>query len=394
LTEGLRVDTNTAEVARDLQRYGFRVAEALSVADDIDSLAAALKRMTGQYSLVVVTGGLGPTHDDITRDAAAKALGIGLHPNAALTEFLQPFLDRHADSGAAPQILSQALVLDGAAILSPTTGTAAGQVVPTGAGSLILLPGPPREMRPMLASWLRRLDPVRAAAVDLGVTGWPESDVQLAAQRALVGHAGVGLTVLARPGDVRVLLLDEGAGDAGLMAACESVASEIGAACYSVAGETLAETVVRLSATAGLTVASAESCTGGMVCSAITDVPGSSAVFLGGIVAYANTAKTNLLSVPDALIARHGAVSEQTALAMAEGARVRFGADIAVSTTGVAGPSGGTADKPVGLVWLAVATRSHMSAFEMRMSAADRYAVRSRATARALDLIRREVLGR
>lgn len=393
LTEGLRVDTNTAEVARDLQRYGFRVAEAVSIADDVASLAVALARLTAQHALVVVTGGLGPTHDDITRDAAAKALGIGLHPDASLTRFLQPFLARHADSGAAPQVLSQALVLDGAAILSPTTGTAAGQVVPTEAGVLVLLPGPPREMRPMLALWLSRLVPVRAAAMDLGVTGWPESDVQLAAQRGLVGHTEIGLTVLARPGDVRVLLLDEGAGATGLAAARDSVALEIGTACYSVTGETLAETVVRLSTAAHLTLATAESCTGGMVSSAITDVEGSSAVLLGGVVAYANSAKTSLLSVPDALLARHGAVSEQTALAMAEGARARFGADIAVSTTGVAGPGGGTADKPVGLVWLAVATSSRTSAYEMRMSSADRYAVRSRATARALDLIRREALG-
>jgi nicotinamide-nucleotide amidase len=198
---------------------------------------------------------------------------------------------------------------------------------------------------------------------------------------------------LARPGDVRILLLDEGAGETGLAEARTAVAEEVGAACYSYTGESLAESVVRVCVSAGLTLAAAESCTGGMVCSAITDVPGSSSVLLGGVVAYANSAKIELLSVPPGLLEQCGAVSERTALAMAEGARMRFGADVAVSTTGIAGPDGGTAEKPVGLVWLAVATAGGARAWEMRMSAGDRYAVRARATARALDLVRREILG-
>jgi nicotinamide-nucleotide amidase len=393
LTEGLRVDTNTAEIARDLQRYGFRVAEAVSLGDDVAAVSDSLRRLTRRYSLVVTTGGLGPTHDDVTRDAVSAALGIGLVADSGLTAFLQPFLSRHSDPGAAAQILSQALVLEGAEILPPTTGTAAGQVVPTEGGFLVLLPGPPREMRPMLASWLERFSSERAAVVDMGVTGLPESDVQLAAQRALAGRTGIGLTVLARPGDVRILLLDEGAGETGLAEARTAVAEEVGAACYSYTGESLAESVVRVCVSAGLTLAAAESCTGGMVCSAITDVPGSSSVLLGGVVAYANSAKIELLSVPPGLLEQCGAVSERTALAMAEGARMRFGADVAVSTTGIAGPDGGTAEKPVGLVWLAVATAGGARAWEMRMSAGDRYAVRARATARALDLVRRSILG-
>jgi nicotinamide-nucleotide amidase len=192
---------------------------------------------------------------------------------------------------------------------------------------------------------------------------------------------------------VRILLLDEGAGEAGLAEAGSAVAAEVGTACYSSTGESLAETVVRAYISAGLTLAAAESCSGGMVCSAITDVPGASSMLLGGVVAYANSAKIELLSVPPGLLAQFGAVSEQTALAMAQGAREAFGADVAVSTTGVAGPDGGTAEKPVGLVWLAVATAGGSRAWEMRMSAGDRYAVRARATARALDLVRREIIG-
>ena len=149
---------------------------------------------------------------------------------------------------------------------------------------------------------------------------------------------GIGLTVLAKPGDVRVILLDEGAGAHGISQAADAVAAQIGPACYSTTGESLAEAVVRAAVSAGATVCTAESCTGGMVSAALTDIPGSSAMLLGGVVAYANSAKIDLLDVPPGLLAQYGAVSEETARAMAEGARERFGADLAVAITGVAGP--------------------------------------------------------
>jgi len=393
LVEGLSVDTNTAEIARQLQRCGYRVAEAVSVGDDVARLAAVLARLAAAHELVVTTGGLGPTHDDVTRDAASDALGISLVPNAELSAFLGPFVARHSDPDAAEQVLTQALVLEGAEVLAPTNGTAAGQVVPTPAGKLVLLPGPPREMRPMLANWLSRFPTLRAAPAELGVTGMPESDVQLAVQRVLVTHPRVELTVLAKPGDIRVLLLDEGAGDAGLARAASAVQTAIGPACYSAAGESLAEALVRIATAADVRIATAESCTGGMACAAITDVAGASNVLAGGIVAYANSAKTDLLDVPPGLLAQYGAVSEETARAMAEGARRRFGADVAVSTTGVAGPGGGTSEKPVGLVWFAVATANSTHSTMRQFAGADRFAVRARSTAVALDLLRREILG-
>ena len=190
LVEGLRVDTNTAQIARDIQRYGYRVIETVSVGDDVAILSACLSRLCAVHDLVITTGGLGPTHDDITREAASGALGTALIPDPGLLAFLQQFLARHSNPDAAEQVLSQALVLEGAEILPATNGTAAGQVVPTEAGRLVLLPGPPREMRPMLADWLGLQTTVRAEVADLGVTGLAESDVQLAAQRALAGFAG------------------------------------------------------------------------------------------------------------------------------------------------------------------------------------------------------------
>lgn len=397
LVEGLRVDTNTAEIARDISRFGFRVTEATSVGDDDYQLAETIARLCAHNPLVVVTGGLGPTHDDVTREAAARALGLPLIPDPALLAFLEPFVKRHHDAASAEQVRTQALVLEGARVLAPTNGTAAGQVVPTPAGHLVLLPGPPREMRPLLVRALESYTPSRAPAADLGVTGLAESDVQHAAQRALAEFDGITLTVLAKPGDVRVVLLDTGAGGRVLDLAAPAVARELGDACYSTDGETLAQALVRHAKERRVTLAAAESCTGGMVAAAITDVPGASEVFLGSAVTYSNQAKTELLGVDPHVLATHGAVSEPVAAQMAARGRARFGADVCVSITGIAGPDGGSDEKPVGLVWFGLDSArpgGNAQQFSRTFGAGGRDSVRARATAAALDLLRREVLRR
>ena len=289
LVEGLRIDTNTAEIAREVSRRGFSVTEAVSVADDEAVLAQVLRRLVSECALVVVTGGLGPTHDDVTREAAAAALGREMRSDPALVAALADVVARHTHPDSAEQVLTQALVIEGATVLLPTTGTAPGQVIDTPAGSLVLLPGPPREMRPMLQTALATYACVRAEPRELGVTGMPESDVQHAAQRALGTFTGVALTVLAKPGDVRVLLLDGGAGDTGLAQAAAAVAAELGDACYAADGSTLAEAVVREAIAGGVTLAAAESCTGGLIAAALTDVPGASAAFLSASVAAAGS---------------------------------------------------------------------------------------------------------
>jgi nicotinamide-nucleotide amidase len=393
LVEGLRVDTNTAHIALRLGRHGFAVTEAVSVGDDVGVCSAVLRRLAADHELVIVTGGLGPTHDDITREAASSALGLPLVTDAEIVEILRPFLARHAESDARDQIFTQALVLEGAEVIPATTGTAPGQVVATPGGTLALLPGPPSEMAPMLDVVLERFDTRRAAPRDLGVVGLPESDVQFAAQRALAAFDGVAFTVLARPGDVRALLIDDGAGPDVLDAAAIAVAAEIGDACYSQAGETLAETVLRLARDTATTIAVAESCTGGMVAAALTDIPGSSEVFLGGVVSYSNAAKVALLGVDAGVLAEQGAVSTEVAEQMAIGARTRFGADVAVGITGVAGPGGGTAEKPVGLVIFGVATANGVKTRTTQaVGTPSRAALRARSTATALDLVRRELL--
>jgi nicotinamide-nucleotide amidase len=392
LVSGLLVDTNTSEVSLALVRGGVRVVEAVSVADDEAVLATTLRRLVADVDLVIVTGGLGPTHDDVTREAAAVALGIRLVRDPAIEAGLATWAARHTDARAAELVYSQADVLEGARVLPALKGTAPGQVVPTPRGSLVLLPGPPREMRPLLAAlsaeWGRGATP----PVVLRCSGVSESDVQVATQDVLAGRTDVDLTVLAAPGDVRVVLFDRGVGAGGLATVGRNVAARLGPVCYSTDGSSLAETVLRLARERGETLGSAESCTGGLVAAALTDVAGASDVFAGSIVAYSETAKIDLLDVPPGMLAQYGAVSEEVARAMAAGACAALGVSRAVAVTGIAGPDGGSETKPVGTVWFAVATGDTIRADELHFPG-DREMVRLRSTAFALDSLRRSLLG-
>lgn len=400
LTMGLRLDTNTAEIARALTPFGFTVMETVSVADSVQLLASELTRLVSQRDLVITTGGLGPTHDDITREAAAHALGVTLEVDSRLVEWLGPIQKRHRDPLAAQQVLEQAKVIPGARVIDATTGTAPGQIAQTPRGRLALLPGPPSEMRPMLADVLADYEVVRGYTRELGVVGMPESDVQVLVQRAMGDTSGIGFTVLAKPGDVRVLLSDEGAGEATLDEVASDVIVALDDNCYSTDGSSLAATVVALARLQGVTLTCAESCTGGMVSAALTDVPGASLVFAGGVVSYSNRAKSDLLAVDPGTLIEHGAVSSPTVRAMAAGALNAFeDAHLAVSISGVAGPDGGTADKPVGTVWFGVASSTHVLAqadhheFVRSLGSGSRDAIRARATSIALDCMRRALLG-
>jgi nicotinamide-nucleotide amidase len=393
LTEGLRLDTNSQEIAAALSARGYEVAETDSIGDDVAYLARTISRLTAEFALVIVTGGLGPTHDDVSREAAARALGLALHRDPAIEAGLAAVVVRHIDPAAREQVLDQADVLEGAEVIQATTGTAPGQIVPTTAGLLALLPGPPREMRDMLPRVLERGGGgARAAARELAVVGMPESDAQMIAQRVLGDTAGIGLTVLARLGDVRVLLLDRGAGEEALDQLLGSICHDLGDACYTTQGQTLAEVVVHSAIAHHVTLATAESCTGGMVAAALTDVPGSSGTFLGGVVSYGSSAKTDFLGVSQEVLDDHGAVSREAVTLMGVGAQERFGADIAVAVSGVAGPGGGTSAKPVGTVWFDV--HGPYGVWDVvRHYPGDRQAVRTRSTVFALDLLRRQILG-
>lgn len=392
LTTGLRQDTNSTEIARMLAEAGYGVSATLSLPDDRAVIAEAMRALTDACDLVVVTGGLGPTHDDITREAASDALGRPLLHDETISATLSAVAARHTQSRSREQMFRQAQVLEGATVLPAVAGTAPGQVVTLESGhALVLLPGPPHEMRPLLTGYLSA-HPRGPAPVRLRCTGITESDAQHLVT-PVIAPFPVDLTLLASPGDVEVVLFPRDAGALGLAEAAAAAQTALALACYSTDGSSLAETVVRLARERGEVIATAESCTGGMIASALTDVPGSSAVFTGGVVAYDNSVKSGLLNVPPGLLAQFGAVSEETARAMAEGALAVPGATIAVATTGIAGPDGGSEDKPVGLVWFAFARAGgEVRTAEHRLQGA-RAAVRGRATLIALDMLRRELLG-
>ncbi|HEX9094407.1 MAG TPA: nicotinamide-nucleotide amidohydrolase family protein, partial [Coriobacteriia bacterium] len=354
-------------------------------------LARVLRRLVEGHDIVVVTGGLGPTHDDITRGAASAALGVRLVRQDSIARDLDAWAVRHGDPRARDQVYVQAEVLEGARVLAPVSGTAPGQVVPTARGMLVLLPGPPHEMRPMLAEVVGELAAGTAPPAVLRCTGVTESDVQVRVLDVLAGRTDVAFTVLAKPGDVRAVLYDRGAGASALSALAAEVELRLGDVCYSNDGASLAEVVSRLARALGVSIAVAESCTGGLVAAALTEVPRASDVFAGGVVAYANEVKTLVLGVEAGMLAQFGAVSEQVARAMATGARERLEASHAVAVTGIAGPDGASDGKPVGTVWFAVAGPTGVHA-ELRDLPGDRSGVRLRATAVALDLLRRSLL--
>ena len=390
LTTGLRQDTNGREIARTLAEAGYLVASLSALPDDLLALESALRTLTSLHALVVVTGGLGPTHDDITREAASRALGRPLASDNGVAERLAALAGRHREPGARAQMARQADVLEGATLLAAVAGTAPGQIVPTPAGELVLLPGPPNEMRPLLQRALEGRIP-STPPMRLRCIGITESDAQHRVQPAIAAR-DVDLTLLATPDDIEVVLFARDGQAEDLGPAAEAAKLALGTACYSDDGASLAETVVDLARRSNTRIACAESCTGGLVAAALTDVPGSSDVFEGGVVAYANAMKSGLLDVPEQLIARYGAVSDRAAMAMAEGALQVGDATLTVSTTGIAGPGGGSEAKPVGLVWFGIARHDGRTHAVERRFSGDRDMVRRRATATALDLLRHALL--
>lgn len=393
LTTGHRLDTNGAEVARALVNAGYTVREMVSVPDDLDAIVTVLDAQLARHTMVIVTGGLGPTHDDITREAAAHALHRTLARDQSIAEQLAARVALYHEPGSAVSALRQADIIDGARVLSASTGSAPGQMITVGERTLVLIPGPPSEMRPMLRE---ALSGRRAAAppVTLRCVGITESDASDRVLPQIEPFTDIELTLLGGPGLVDVILVSTSDDPASLISATNAALESLGEACFSTDGSTLAETVIRLAVGDSAQVATAESCTGGLVAAALTDIPGSSQAFRGSVVAYANEVKSAALGVDPELLAQYGAVSEPVALAMARGALGIPGTTLAVATTGVAGPDGGSPERPVGTVWLAIATADGQARAERHHYGGDRTMVRNRARTTALDLLRRSLLDR
>jgi nicotinamide-nucleotide amidase len=361
-----RVDTNSLFITDRLNALGYDVRLKAVVADDVDELARVIGGALTWADVIVITGGLGPTEDDITRDAVARVLEIPLDIDEGIVDRLR---DRFAKRGMTmPEInRRQAMVPRGATVLPNANGTAPGLWVERGKTAIVLLPGPPREMKPMLEAVISERLLARAGGRGLfrrvlKIAGRAESEVDAQVQPVYGKWTNqavpISTTILAVLGQIELHLTaaadNRAAADAALDAAVVALQDVLGASVFSVDGRNLEVVVGDLLRQGKLTIAVAESCTGGLLASRLTDVPGSSDYVERGVVCYSNRAKTELVGVPEAMIREHGAVSEPVAQAMAAGIRSRAGTSIGIGITGIAGPGGGTPEKPVGTVAVAV----------------------------------------
>lgn len=395
-----RVDTNALYLTRKLLEVGVPVVLRQTVADDASLLTEAFRHAIRSSDLVIGTGGLGPTEDDLTREAAAAALGLGLVRDAGYLEALKA---RFARFGRvmAPVNEKQADRIEGATLIPNPRGTAPGQRVLADGRMLVLLPGPPFEMEPMFEAEVLPLVRERAAGAVLKtrvlrIASMGESDVDQAVAPIYKRFANPRTTILSSPGHVELHLVAEAPSDALAEALIEALAVPIRAALpgriYSEDGRDLAQVVAALLCERGLSLAVAESCTGGLLCARLTEVPGSSAYLERGYVAYSNAAKSEAVGVAAETIALHGAVSEQVARELAEGALRAARTSIGVGITGIAGPDGGTPDKPVGLVYLALAGALGDRVRRVHFPG-ERERVRFQASQAALDMLRRGLQG-
>jgi nicotinamide-nucleotide amidase len=396
-----RLDTNALTVTALLRRHGVELRRKAVVGDVEDDLATELRSLLGRYGLVLVCGGLGPTADDVTREAVARACGRELvHEPSVVTDIEEKF--RRIGRPMPEVNRRQAARLSGAELLANPRGTAPGQRLAEAGTTIFLLPGPPRELEGMLAEhvepWLAANAPGGGIeTVVLKVACVPESEVEERIAPAYVELGRERVTVLARPGEIRVevtALGEAAARERELQAARVSLRALLGTAIFTEAEEELEEVVGRLLREQGSTVATGESCTGGMVTARLTEVPGSSDYVRGGVVAYANDVKEGLLGVPAELLRAHGAVSEAVARALAAGARDRVGATWGIGITGVAGPGGGSEAKPVGTVHVALAGPEGYELHREARFPGDRQRVRWQSSQLALELLRRELVRR
>ena len=374
-----------------LAMLGLELARQTAVPDGREAIAEVLADAWKRADLVIVTGGLGPTSDDITRDVVAEFLRKPLVYQAEIHEKILGYF-RHRNLTPPKLVKVQAMVPKGMEVLANEVGTAPGFWFEEKGKMLAVLPGPPRELAPMFEKGVEPKLRGRAKAAEgtriLRVYGIGESFVQEKCEAELrkMGFAGVGYC--ARPGEVDVRL--RSSDPARLERGAELVRKALGEAVYAEGAETMEEVVVRLARTAGMKLATAESCTGGLVANRITDVPGSSEVFLGGWVTYANESKVRELGVREESLAKYGAVSAAVAGEMAKGARKRAGADWAVSVTGIAGPGGGSPGKPVGLVYLGIAGAGGVETVEKKL-VPERKTFKGMASQAALDLLRKKI---
>ncbi len=402
LLSGRITDVNSPYITRELEAMGLDTAFHISVGDDPENIQAVLRFALEQCRAVIITGGLGPTQDDLTREAVAEGLGLKLIFREKIADLIRQRF-QWMNREMAESNLKQAYIVEGAGTIDPVMGTAPGLILKLPAGKLVaMLPGVPAEMREMLG---RGVLPALHDMGDRGpvrlrksfkILGSTESEVAERVEKSLSGMGGLKLAYLASLSGIEVRVTavaeDEIEAQARLAAAERRIRDELKMMVAASDSQGIEDVVGELLRQRGMTLALAESCTGGLVGEMVTRVPGSSDYFVGSVVSYSNRAKQELLGVSEEILATAGAVSSEAADAMARGARRAFGSDLAISITGIAGPGGGTPDKPVGTVFIGLAAEG-VGAVRKLMLPLGREAVRSISATLALALIRVYLLG-
>ena len=399
---GFTIDTNAAHLARELASVGFSIVRRATVGDDAEDITSAVKDALERTGAVITTGGLGPTSDDRTRPAIAEVFGRDLVPDEARWEVLRALWKERGRGEIPLANRSQIMIPRGAVVLTNRHGTAPGIWLEDDRGRwCAMLPGVPRELRGMLADELmpRLMTRVRGTppvirSRTIRTTGVAESQLPELLGPMASGFDGLSLAYLPSQEGVDLRLTSRGRSaadaDAVLAAAAGQLRSRVSRYAYAEERTDLAAVVLTACEVRGLRIGVAESCTGGLLGARLTAIPGSSTVVAGGVIAYSNDVKRELLAVREETLDAHGAVSEAVAIEMADGVRHRLGTEVGIAITGVAGPGGGTTEKPVGLVWIAVdvggTVRTHGSRF-----LGDRTEIRFRSTQAALDIVRRMV---
>jgi nicotinamide-nucleotide amidase len=390
-----RLDTNSLFLTEELNKLGIEVLRKTIVGDNRELLAAAFQDALHRVPVVISSGGLGPTEDDLTRETVAELLGRKLHRSEDVVRAIEArFRSFKRDM---PEVnLRQAMVPEGAEVLENPRGTAPGLWIEDRDRMIALLPGPPRELKPLFIEQVlprlqRRVSGVRMYHRELRVTGLGESHVEERIRPVYTRYPDVNTTILATPGEIQVHLRkwteDAVHANAILDEMIRSFELALGDRIFAHTAATLEEVVAELLTTNRATIASAESCTGGLLAERLTRIPGSSTYFLGGAVCYSNELKTAWADVPPDIIATKGAVSSEVAIALAEGIRRRVGSTFGVGITGVAGPGGGSEEKPVGTVHIALGFPGGVKERAVHLPG-DREMIRFHASQVALDIVR------
>ncbi len=397
---GQVLNTDAQFLSQELSKIGVTLYRQVTVGDNPGRLKEAFLTAFQRSDLVIATGGLGPTMDDLTKEIIAEALGLGMELHQESLEKLKDFF-AGINREMTPNNEKQAWFPAGSTVLKNDRGTAPGCVVEQDGKAVIILPGPPRELTYMylheVLPWLERKSNVRFHSVNLRFFGIGESELEHRVKDLMEAQSNPTIAPYAGSGEVMLRVTASAASkeEADLLIApvVAEIKKRVGEYIYTDQYGSLAETVVNLLAERGKTVALAESCTGGMLASMLVDVPGSSAMLAGGVVAYSNEVKMALLGVKAETLASFGAVSEQTAAEMARGALAQIPADYSIAVTGIAGPGGGSAEKPVGLVYVAMARRSdgHTEVRKLQIMRERDY-VRRVSCLNGLDMLRRAVI--